>query len=136
LKQFSLGKNERLKSRKQIEFLFKEGKTFSIAPLKVYYSFTKTGDNVAISLLQFGAGVSSKHFKKAPHRNRIKRLLREAYRTQKNQLKETLQLEQLSLTVFFIFTGRDLPNYQLIADKTGTVLQKLSKLAHETTIQQ
>ena len=36
-KQFTLGKKERLKSRKQIEQLFKEGKSFSIFPFKILY---------------------------------------------------------------------------------------------------
>jgi ribonuclease P protein component len=133
LKQFSLGKNERLKSRKLIEFLFKEGKSFSISPLKIYYSFTKASSGADTMSLQFGAGVGTRNFKKSPDRNRIKRLMREAYRHQKNELKELVKQKQICLTVFFIFTGKDLPDYQFVFEKTGAALQKLIKLANENS---
>jgi ribonuclease P protein component len=133
LKQFSLSKQERLKSRKQIEFLFKEGKAFSISPVKVYYSFANVKDGEGSISLQFGAGVGTRNFKKAPHRNKIKRLLREAYRLQKNELKQALEQKQVNLSVFFIFTGKDLPDYQFVVEKTGTALQKLIKLAYENS---
>ncbi len=133
MKQFTLGKNERLKSRKLIEYLFKEGKSFSIVPLRVYYSFTKTEGDADKTVLQFGAGAGTRNFKKAADRNRIKRLIREAYRLQKNELKEQLQLKQLSLNLFFIFTAKELPQYELIFEKTRTVVQKLIKLADENS---
>jgi ribonuclease P protein component len=36
-KQFSYGKEEKLKSRKLTEQLFSKGKTFTVFPLKVFY---------------------------------------------------------------------------------------------------
>jgi hypothetical protein len=36
-KQFTLGKDERLKSRKQIEQLFSEGKKFTVTPFRIFY---------------------------------------------------------------------------------------------------
>src|ERR1043166_5363776 len=86
-KQFTLGKSERLKSRKQIEQLFAEGKNFPMSPFRVYYR-TSPFVSGSASNLQFGAAVSAKNFKRAVDRNRIKRLTREAYRLQKNQLQE------------------------------------------------
>ena len=107
-KQFTLGKTERLKSRKTIEQLFSGGKSFAINPFKVFYLF----DASAGSSLQFGAGISSKHFKKAVDRNRVKRLMKEAWRLQKNPLHTLVKEQNQSLSVFFIYTGKALPDYK------------------------
>ncbi|MEQ1797541.1 MAG: ribonuclease P protein component [Lacibacter sp.] len=131
--RYTLGKNERLKSRKQIEQLFKEGKTFSVSPLRVYYSFDidlKKEDTT--SVLQFGVGVSTRNFKKAVDRNRIKRLLREAYRLQKNELKDKVTEKKIQLNLFIIYTGRELPAYNLIFEKVTVVLQKVTNITDES----
>lgn len=126
MKQFTLGKNERLKSRKQIEQLFKEGKTFAVSPLRIYYAVNPS--SLLFSPLQFGAAVGTKHFKHAVDRNRVKRLIREAYRLQKNDLHEQLKLKKVTVNVFFIYTGKELPEYQLIYERVRIALQKLEQL--------
>lgn len=123
-KQFTLGKEERLKSQKQTELVFSEGKKFTLAPFRVYYLSIKDQLNV----LQFGVGVSTKNFKKAVDRNRIKRLAREAYRLQKKILEKKLIEANSYLTVFFIYTGKELPEYKDINDKIGKVLNKLCEI--------
>ena len=117
----TLGKNERLKSRKLIGHLFKEGNSFSIAPLRVLYSLA--GETT--SPLQAGFSVSSKKFKKAVDRNRIKRLLREAYRQQKHPLKIQLEENNKQLAVFFIYTGREIPEHAFIYEKMGIAIQMI-----------
>ena len=129
-KQFTLGKNERLKSRKQIEQLFSEGKNFPLAPFRIYYLVTPLTANSS-STLQFGAGVSAKNFKRAVDRNRIKRLTREAYRLQKKQLQETLTQKKIQLNVFFIYTGKELPVFNVVKEKVNVILNKLIKIVHE-----
>jgi ribonuclease P protein component len=127
-KQFTLGKEERLKSRKQTELLFSEGKKFTIAPFRIHYSLDKAENPT----LQFGAGVSKKNFKKAVDRNRIKRLMREAYRLQKKIMKEKLDEKNYRLTLFLIYSGKELPVYQDVYEKTGKVLDKLCTIIVET----
>jgi ribonuclease P protein component len=126
-KQFTLGKKERLKSRKQTELLFSEGKKFTITPFRIHYSL----DKAKKSTLQFGAGVSKKNFKKAVDRNRIKRLMRESYRLQKKIIKEKLEENNYQLNLFFIYTGKELPDYHDVYEKTGKVLDKLGVLIEE-----
>ena len=128
-KQFTIGKNERLKSRKQIDKLFAEGRSFVVNPFRVYFVIQEpwTMDHG----LQFGVGVSSKNFKKAVDRNRIKRLTREAWRLQKNELKELLKTSNKQLNVFFIYTGKELPDFATVKDKVAVALKKLSGKVNE-----
>jgi ribonuclease P protein component len=130
LKQYTLSGNERLKSRKQIDKLFNTGNFFNLPPLRISYSIESVGEN---DELQMGIGVSGKHFKRAVDRNRVKRLLREAWRLQKLELAAMAKEKGRSLKVFIIYTGRELPEYKLIYEKTGSVIVRLSSLINETT---
>jgi ribonuclease P protein component len=129
-KQFTLGKNERLKSRKQIEQLFSEGKSFPLSPFRIYYLVTPLITSSS-STLQFGAGVSGKNFKRAVDRNRVKRLTREAYRLQKKQLQEATMQKKLQLNIFFIYTGKELPVFNIVREKVNVILNKLTKIVNE-----
>ena len=124
-KQFTLGKNERLKSRKQIEQLFKSGQRFVSPPFRVFYSFQTIQEANSICSLQAGFGASSRNFKTAVERNRIKRLTKEAYRLQKNTLQDKLKEQNRKLNVFFIYTGKELPLYTDVHNSINTALTKL-----------
>jgi ribonuclease P protein component len=128
-KQFTLGRDERLKSRKQIDKLFAEGKSFVVNPFRVY--FLVNGSWTMENGLQFGIGVSNRNFKRAVDRNRIKRLTREAWRLQKNELKEFLKVSNKQLNVFFIYTGKELPDFATVKDKLALALKKLSGKVNE-----
>ena len=126
-KQFTLGKDERLKSRKQIGKLFAEGKSFAVNPFRVYFIVNGQLSMVnGRSHLQFGVGVSNRNFKRAVDRNRIKRLTREAWRLQKNELNEQVKTTQKELNVFFIYTGKELPDFTTVKDKVAVALKKLA----------
>ncbi|MEP7236669.1 MAG: ribonuclease P protein component [Ferruginibacter sp.] len=128
--RYTFKKDEKLKSRKTIEQLFKDGKSFSNFPFRVLWKFTEAGT----SPLQTGFAAGSKHFKKAVDRNRIKRLMREAYRLQKNDLQDQLKQQQKQLAVFFIYTGNELPEYEFIFEKTAAVLSRLIKITNENSL--
>ena len=126
-KQFTLGKEERLKSRKQIEQLFDKGKSFVVAPFRIYFIVNSESPiQKDESRLKFGTGVSAKNFKKAVDRNRIKRLTREAWRLQKNEIREKTSETQKQLNVFFIYTGKELPDFTTVKEKVAIALKKLA----------
>ena len=124
-KKFTLQKAERLKRRKIIEQLFSEGRSVAVFPVRVQYKLYK---QTLITPLQAGFSASSRHFKKAVDRNRIKRLMREAYRLQKIPLQEKLQATQQQLALFFIYTGKELPDHKIIQEKIGVALNKLMNI--------
>lgn len=124
--RYFLKATDRLKSRKAIEELFAKGKSFSEFPLRVFWI---SGEDEAG--LKAGFTASSRNFKKAVDRNRIKRLMRESYRLQKDLLENENNPGMKSLHVFFIYTGKDLPEYRLVFEKTGAALKRLVKLIHE-----
>ncbi len=81
--------------------------------------------------LQAGFAVSSKLFKKAAARNRIKRLTKEAYRLQKAALATLLATNQQQMIVFFIYTGKEIPGMDIVKEKLDVILKKLLHIAHE-----
>jgi ribonuclease P protein component len=130
-KQFTLAKQERLKSRKLIEQLFDEGKNFTVNPFRIYYLLLPLPTTHLSFTIQFGAGVSTKNFKRAVDRNRIKRITREAYRLQKLPLQEKLKEKKIRLNVFFIYTGKELPSYKEVYDTINLSLTRLDKIVNE-----
>ena len=120
-------KEDKLKSRKTIELLFGRGNSFSIFPFKIIW----LPENKE-AVLQTGVGVSSRHFKKATDRNRIKRLMREAYRLQKTALQDHLQDKHVQLSVFILYVGKDLPGYDMVFEKFEILLKRLIKLTNES----
>ena len=133
--RYTLTKAEKLKSRKQIEWVFKEGRSLSVFPFKVFYLVAplpvamprQAPSPLTPAPLQAGFGAGSRHFKKAVDRNRIKRLSREAYRLQKQPLIDALALKERSMALFFVYTGKELPDQGTVKEKIGVLLQKLMK---------
>ncbi len=126
VKRFGLPKTERLKSRKQIDNLFAGGKGFSVFPIRVTYLFLKEEE----SGVKMGVTVSKRNFKKATDRNRVKRLLREAYRLQKEELQAALQANAKTAAVFFIYTGQAIVPFADVKTAMAKCLKKLSVIAN------
>jgi ribonuclease P protein component len=124
-KRFGLPRSERLKSRKEIDRLFAPGKGFSVFPIRVTYQFLPAGGEAG---LQMGVTASKRYFKKAVDRNRIKRLLREAYRLQKTELAEQVRNSGRKGTLFFIYTDKTIASFDTIKAAMARCLQKLSTI--------
>ena len=122
---YSYNKNEKLKSRKMLNQLFAEGKSFSVFPVKVFFLPMHFANNRPINA---GVGVSARNFKKAVDRNRIKRLLRECYRLNKLSLHTTITGKNKPMAVFFLYIGKDMPDYTILNEKMKAVLNKLEEI--------
>lgn len=125
-KQFSFNKKEKLKSKKLLQQLFSTGKSFNVYPIKIIYSFVNDIENDAY--IKVGVGTSTKNFKKATKRNRIKRLLRENYRLQKTELVKALHQSQKKIVVFFLYLDKEMPNYEILQTKMKISLEKLTTI--------
>ena len=119
---YTFSKNDKLKSRKLIEHLFSKGKSVSAFPVKVLYDFVESTE----SPIKTGVTVGSKIFKKAFQRNRVKRILREAFRLQKLPLQKLLETSGKGIALFFIYTGKEMPVYKEVHEKIGTLLKRIA----------
>jgi len=115
-----LNKEERLKSKKEIELLFSEGKSISKYPIRLVYRKSSFENDIN---LRTGVSVSKRSFKKAVDRNFIKRLLRESYRKNKYLVPNTTH----QFTFMFIYSGKEIPAYSLIESKMKGILQNFVK---------
>jgi ribonuclease P protein component len=126
-KTFSYSKIEKLKSRKLTEGLFANGRSFTVFPLKVFYLLP--GEKLDF-YVKTGVGASGRNFKRAVDRNSIKRLLREAYRTEKLPLHNYLQANSVQVAMFILYVDKVLPTYGTIKAKMPVLMQRLIKELH------
>ncbi len=103
---FSFNKSERLCSKKVIDKLFLEGNSVFSYPVKIVYIETLLPSKVPV---QVGFSVGKRNFKRAVQRNLIKRKMREVYRLNKPEFYKEIGEKQVA--VFFIFTGKSIPDY-------------------------
>ena len=78
--------------------------------------------------VQVLVSVSKRNFKNAVDRNRIKRLVREVYRKNKNILYETRNRQGKLLLLGIIFTGKTIPEYAEVEQKIILILHRLNEL--------
>ena len=107
-KVFTYQKTDKLKSRKQTQHLFSTGQAINVFPIRLIYTIEPIASSLEsispISLLQAGVGAPSRTFRKAVQRNRVKRLLREAYRLEKPNFVSQASLDHKHVNLFFLYT--------------------------------
>lgn len=114
-----LTKAERLKNKKEIDFLFKEGVSFFYYPFHVFAIQKQATQETKVKVL---FSVSKRKFKKATTRNAFKRKMREAYRLNKNLLKNH-SAEQLVLAI--VYSGGKSMEFKDIEIKIQKIFQRL-----------
>lgn len=122
--KLTLGKQERLKSRKLIEKLFAEGKSVKNFPLRMVFLQTSHTSTFPI---QAAFAVPKRTFRKAVDRIRIKRLMRETYRLQKEIVYSNLEKPHICMISYI---GKEEIPFTELYSKMTHLLQLLIK---ETT---
>ncbi|MCV6631143.1 MAG: ribonuclease P protein component [Flavobacteriaceae bacterium] len=112
-----LDKSSKLKSKKQIEKLFLEGKQVQKFPLKMIYLAVEEDRK---PLMKAAFAVPKRKVRLATRRNRIKRLLRESYRLQQYTYFNKITT---SYDVLFLYLGNEKTTYQKLAPKMERLLQ-------------
>lgn len=99
-RRYSFTKEERLSLKRSIDLLFEKGRSFVAFPLRVVYLPLDESASVPVSIL---ISVSKKRIRHAVGRNRVKRLVREAYRVHKYDLVDSLSEEKRRVLVAFLY---------------------------------
>lgn len=121
LMSFKFPREEKLKSKTLIQKIFEEGSAVSKFPLKVLYVRNEAENGVQ---LKAGVAVPKKNFKSAVHRNRIKRLLRESYRRNKDKIFNNTEG---SYALLFLYLGKEIPEYEVIEKNMLAIFERLLK---------
>ena len=121
--RFAFKKSARLSRRKDIKELFEKGSSFFLYPFKVLYLLDSQNRASSNQVL---ISVPKKHQKTAVNRNRIKRLIREAYRLNQHILSE---VSDKKLLIAYIYVSGDLLEYKEVETKLKKVLVRLKNIA-------
>ena len=126
-KNFTYQKKDKLKSRKQMQFLFSKGTAITMHPIRLLYTIEKGEAGIfSNGLLQAGVGAPSRQFRKAVQRNKVKRLLREGYRLEKPNFTNSINLTNTRLNLFFLYLDTHVQTQQQIQTTINLILQKLA----------
>jgi len=120
----SFSKSEHLCGEKRINRLFTQGDAFIAYPLRVVYLIESKSDSEAASIL---VSVPKKRFKLAVKRNRLKRLMREAYRLNKQDLTEKLNEKELQIHIAFNYVSDEEMDFATLEKKMKLTLLKLTE---------
>ncbi len=118
----SLGKEERLSRDVLLDKLFSEGKSVSQNGFTLVYLECVLP---TFYPAQAAFSVPKKYFKHATDRNRVKRLLRESYRQDKQQLYLRLAAAGKQVALMLIYKGKEVPSYIVVQKNVSELILKL-----------
>ena len=124
---FSFKKNERITSKILLQNIIGKGTSLFIYPVKCYALFSSLNDVKPVN--QMAVAVPKRIFKKAVDRNRVKRIIREAYRLNNKQILLPLKTNGTKkISLLFVFVGKEIPDYKLIEKVMVDLLKKVLQL--------
>lgn len=127
----SFPKAEHLCGEKRIARLYTQGEAFMAFPFRVVFRIEQKKDLATASVM---VSVPKKRFKRAVKRNRLKRLLREAYRLNKHALIDLMDEKQLQVHVAFNYVSDEELDFATVEKKMKAALQKLMDKIKTATV--
>lgn len=121
--KYSFSKAEHLCGEKKITRLFTEGNAFVVYPLRIVYLVLPEEDELIT--VKTMVSVPKKRFKRAVKRNRLKRLMREAYRLNKHALWDVLTEKNLRLYLAFQYVSNEELKFDYVEKRMIMALDKL-----------
>jgi len=112
MKPLGFPKSERLCSKKSIDKIFAQGQSVFSYPIKASFTVEPLELNEPTTQALFV--VPKKKFKRAVHRNAIRRRVREAYRLNKSILHDWCTQNQRQIKVAFIYVASEKLSFEQI----------------------
>lgn len=119
-----LGKHQRLSSTKDISQLFEGKQAIKEFPFILYYNLPKN----KLGGMQIAFGLNRKKGGNAVRRNKVKRIMREAFRKLQDLVNKEAIPEDKKLALMLIYTGEKLPELPEAEEKIKLVLKRLNKI--------
>lgn len=126
--RFTLKKDERIRGSKRIEYLFVNGLSFVSYPLRVVFI---EQSRVTSSQVSIFVSVPKKKIKSAVARNRVRRLIREAYRLNKYTFDRNCLNENQMLEIAFVYLKNEMSDYETIERSVRKALKEIEKQLKE-----
>lgn len=118
-------KSERLNSKIVIDKLFAGGNSsMAVFPLRVVFMKVEKNEKAPVSVL---ISVPKKRFHHAVDRNRMKRLVRESYRTSKHTLWKALEDKDYSLVIAFVCITDQMPSFYNVNKSVNKALVRIAE---------
>lgn len=126
---YTLPREERLRSLKAIRNLFDGGHRGFVYPLRYVWAITESGvdegDPGRSAEVMFS--VPKKFHKRANRRNLLKRRMREAYRLERQPLCDVLLEGSRHIQIAMIYSTKESHNYKTIHDAVERILEQIRK---------
>jgi ribonuclease P protein component len=118
---FSFDKSERLTSRKIISALFQSSFSFGKSPIRFLWKVDKRKTETCKVLI----AVPKRKFKNAAQRNRIKRLIKEAYRLNKGDLTPFFEEKGISCQLGIVYISSEMPRFNTINKHIQRLIERM-----------
>tara|TARA_B100000131_G_scaffold309369_1_gene339765 strand:- start:257 stop:631 length:375 start_codon:yes stop_codon:yes gene_type:complete len=117
-------KKEIISSKSDIKDLFNSPRYIKLNSLNLIWKYSSENSRYFVNILIV---VPKKNISKAVDRNRIKRIIRESYRKNKNYLIEVVKKQNKKINIAFVYQDLKIKPYTKIETEMKDIFVKLKK---------